>query len=149
MYSNANSAEIGANHWSALCPMVYVRRDRKGTDLSRTIACFASRSSCTVFNHHPACNPHGNSASGNRGRTAAESPASVSPGWLAGSTFKTARRMARYFPASTDRALPGWLIFSTAIRVLALGLPFGDGRCSATCRFLDRVTFLLLRAWGV
>ena len=42
MYSNANSAEIGANHWSALCPMVYVRRNRKGTDLSRTIASYTS-----------------------------------------------------------------------------------------------------------
>lgn len=104
---------------------------------------------CTVFNHHPACNPHGNSASGNRRRTAAESSASVSPGWLAGSTFKTARRMARYFLASTARALPGWLTFSTAIRMLALGLPFGNGRCSETCRFLDRVTFLSLSAWGV
>ena len=36
--------------------------------------------------------------------------------------------MARYVLASTARALPGWLTFSTAIRVLALGLPFSDGR---------------------
>ena len=46
--------------------------------------------------------------------------------------------MARYFLASADRVLPGWLTFSTMVRALPLVLLAGfSSRCEVNLVFTD------------